>query len=309
MSNLLNSITGVTRSGVDSTPDNADSILPFLDSALTAGENLADKFLGPDVNASEVEPSTEWVARARGRAVGVRMGLMDIRGLGDRAMRRIVAARREDGPYVSVADLLSRVRLSREEAGNLALSGALDGLAGNPPRALWQVDAFSRAPCAGVSLPGLQVRCAEPPPAPDLRPYSPLRRLKVEEHLLGMTPSANPMAIYRPLVALGGRACRTADLPRHGGEEVVVAGILFAERRARTRDGQFMKFISLEDETGVVEAVLLPEAYQRLGGRVTTRGPYLVTGTVEDHYGAISLIVSDVRHLALARDRVPAVPA
>lgn len=59
-----------------------------------------------------------------------------------------------------------------------------------------------------------------------------------------------------------------------------------------------MKFISLEDETGVVEAVLLPEAYQRLGGRVTTRGPYLVTGTVEDHYGAISLIVSDVRHLA-----------
>ena len=73
-----------------------------------------------------------------------------------------------------------------------------------------------------------------------------------------------------------------------------VAGVLFAQRRARTKDDRFMKFLSLEDETGVVEAVLLPDAYQRLGGRLTTRGPYIVTAAVEDHMGALSLIVSDL---------------
>ncbi|HUU11185.1 MAG TPA: OB-fold nucleic acid binding domain-containing protein, partial [Phycisphaerae bacterium] len=88
--------------------------------------------------------------------------------------------------------------------------------------------------------------------------------------------------------------CRMTDLPNHLGTEVTVAGVLFAERRARTKTGEFMKFISLEDETGVVEAVLLPNAYQRLGGRITTRGPYRVTGTVEDHFGAVSLLVSDL---------------
>ena len=73
-----------------------------------------------------------------------------------------------------------------------------------------------------------------------------------------------------------------------------MAGLLFAARLARTRDGRFMKFISLEDETGTVEAVLLPDAYQRLGGRLSTRGPYIVSGAVEDHLGALSLIVSDL---------------
>ncbi len=263
--------------------------------------------LGPDVNTSEVEPSTEWVERPDGRAVGVRMGLMDVRGLGERTMRRIVAARAEGGPYASVTDLLARVRLSREEAENLALAGALGALAGPAPRALWQVHAALRQPRDRGTLLGAQAPPPEPPP--DLRPYSPLHTLEIEEHLLGMTPSAHPMAVYRPLVALNGSTCRTTDLPGRSGQEVRVAGVLFAERRARTKDGQFMKFISLEDEWGVVEAVLLPDAYQRLGGRLTTRGPYLVTGTVEDHYGAVSLLVSDVAALAPARARTALVPA
>ena len=87
---------------------------------------------------------------------------------------------------------------------------------------------------------------------------------------------------------------RVIDLANHPGNEVTVAGILFAERRARTRTGEFLKFFSIEDETGVIEAVLLPDAYQRLGHRLTTRGPYLVTGTVEDHFGATSLLATDL---------------
>jgi DNA polymerase III alpha subunit len=89
---------------------------------------------------------------------------------------------------------------------------------------------------------------------------------------------------------------------------VTVAGLLFAERRTRTKDGEFMKFISLEDETGIVEAVLLPDAYQRLGGRLTTRGPYVVTGTVEDHLGAISVIVADLRLVQPAADQAAPSP-
>ena len=266
--------------------------------------------LGPDVNASAVEPSTEWVSQidfsrdpagsapgdtghpapTPGRRVGVRVGLMDVRGLSQRAMRAIVASRESGGPYRSAADLLARVHLAREEAENLALTGALDSIAANRPAALWQVHALAGGrPAGGPLFDG----AAASAPCPDLEDYGPLRKLELEDHLLGMTPSANPMAVYRPAISDGGR--RVADLTAGGrGTEVTVAGVLFAERRARTRTGEFMKFISLEDETGVVEAVLLPDAYQRLGGRITTRGPYRVTGTVEDHFGAVSLIVSDL---------------
>jgi DNA polymerase-3 subunit alpha len=261
---------------------------------------------------------------------------MDVRGLTERAMRQIVASREKDGPYRSAADLLARVRLSREEAENLALAGALDSLAANRPAALWQVHAALSAPCPRGPLFEGACDPAEAPAGPDLADYSPLQKLLLEEHLLGMTPSANPMAIYRPLVsaecgarnaewttndskeqkasppslspaAFDGREQREilpiAGLSSHAGEQAAVAGLLFAERRARTKNGEFMKFISLEDETGVVEAVLLPDAYQRLGGRLTTRGPYVATGSVENHLGAISLIVTDLRLIQPAGKR------
>jgi len=268
--------------------------------------------LGPDVNASGVEPSTGWAQPDRAplsdcglpRRVALRLGLMDVRGLSERAMRAIVSARREGGPYRSVADLLGRVKLSREESENLALAGAMDGLAGNRPRALWQVHAAMAAPAAAAALLLDPAAAPDPPPCPDLPDYSPLQKLLIEEHVLGMTPSASPMAAYRSAIVANSSPLRQqrdisilviSDLPRRAGRTVAVAGVLFAERRARTRTGEFMKFISLEDETGVVEAVLLPDAYQRLGARLTTRGPYIVTGTVEDHLGAVSLVVSDLR--------------
>jgi DNA polymerase III alpha subunit len=232
---------------------------------------------------------------------------MDVRGLTERARREIVASREKDGPYRSAADLLARVHLAREEAENLALAGALDALAANRPEALWQVHAALSAPRPRSPLFEGACDPADAPAGPNLADYSPLQKLLLEEHLLGMTPSANPMAIYRPTITTNSslppsslprerrEILPIADLPSHGGEEAAIAGILFAERRARTKDGEFMKFISLEDETGVVEAVLLPDAYQRLGNRLTTRGPYVVTGTVENHLGAISLIVTDLR--------------
>jgi DNA polymerase-3 subunit alpha len=241
---------------------------------------------------------------------------MDVRGLTERAMRQIVASREKDGPYRSAADLLARVRLSREEAENLALAGALDSLAANRPAALWQVHAALSAPCPRGPLFEGACDPAEAPAGPDLADYSPLQKLLLEEHLLGMTPSANPMAIYRPTLTSNSSPPQErreilpiADLSSHAGEQAAVAGILFAERRARTKNGEFMKFISLEDETGVVEAVLLPDAYQRLGGRLTTRGPYVATGSVENHLGAISLIVTDLRLIQPAGKREAPAPA
>ena len=120
------------------------------------------------------------------------------------------------------------------------------------------------------------------------------RGARSESQRRGTAVSVLPLAPRSALRAPRLSVARTIDLPHFGGKEVAVAGVLFADRRARTKTGEFMKFISLEDEWGVVEAVLLPDAYQRLGARITTRGPYLVTGTVEDHLGAVSLLVEDL---------------
>jgi DNA polymerase III alpha subunit len=129
--------------------------------------------------------------------VALRVGLMDVRSLSELAMREIVDARSSGGPYRSVADLASRVKLSREELENLALAGALDSLAGNRPRALWQVHEIAKG--SSTPHPGdaatLLGDHASPdfgpadPPCPDLADYSPLQKLLIEDHVLSRTTS------------------------------------------------------------------------------------------------------------------------
>lgn len=312
--------------------------------------------LGPDVNASDVEPTSERCVIEPGAGapgpvrcapsgspasgtsrVALRLGLMDVRALSERAMARIVEDRKARGPYRSVTDLLGRVPLSQEEARNLALAGGLDSIAANRPQALWQVNTHLSNRAKAKDTPLLDeppTEAADAGPAtPDLEDYPLREKIEIEDEMLGgMTPSANPMAVYLKDIAdcglwiadrtedkhgsdgtsvsplreqRGISAVRTVDLLDHADEEVTVCGLLFAERRARTRTGEFMKFISLEDPWGVVEAVLLPDAYQRLGGRLRTRGPYRVTGTVEAHYGAVSLMVRDLMLLSAAQSAVP----
>ena len=68
-------------------------------------------------------------------------------------------------------------------------------------------------------------------------------------------------------------------------------------RRIRTSAGEFMRFLTIEDRTGTVEAVIFPNAYRRYGHLLRGHGPYLMAGKVENTHGATTLTVS---HLELA---------
>jgi len=125
--------------------------------------------------------------------------------------------------------------------------------------------------------------------------YSAQDRLDGEEHVLGLTPTAHPMALLGRALHVPGRL-PIDRLGKHVGGVVTIAGLLAASRRARTRTGEFMKFISLEDEHGLIECVLFPEVYQRYGHLLVSRGPYVARGTVENQHGALTLTVT---HLEL----------
>jgi len=50
-----------------------------------------------------------------------------------------------------------------------------------------------------------------------------------------------------------------------------------------------MEFITLEDEKGIFEVTLLPSVYPKHRHLINDAGPYLVSGTVEEHYGALTI--------------------
>jgi DNA-directed DNA polymerase III PolC len=126
-------------------------------------------------------------------------------------------------------------------------------------------------------------------------------RGRLELTLLGLTVARHPTTLFpcegeeraRESAAGGGErpprtiACR--ELTSFVGLRVSLRGWLAASRRVRTADARWMRFLTLEDETGLAEVVLFADAYERWGGRLTNRGPFLVSGTVEDQLGARTL--------------------
>lgn len=125
--------------------------------------------------------------------------------------------------------------------------------------------------------------------------YPPAKLLDLELETLGLTATAHPMELVREAAKSHG-AIPTTELGRHVGETVSIAGFLVTERRVRTKKGRYMKFWMLEDLSGTVEAVLFPDAYERLGPLLAGPGPFLVSGIVRRDHGALSF---DVRSASL----------
>ena len=70
------------------------------------------------------------------------------------------------------------------------------------------------------------------------------------------------------------------------GGRVTLRGWLVASRRVHTRDNRWMRFLTLEDESGLAEVVLWSDVYARDGHRLSEPGTLVVTGTVQEQLGA-----------------------
>jgi DNA polymerase III alpha subunit len=247
------------------------------------------RILPLDIKESEVYFS------ARDRTM--RVGFLAVKGLTERTLRRLIAARGER-PFRSLADFHARVRPQQTEAEALILVGAFDRFEKTRPQLLWELEQLAKE---RTSLPDIPLPLGEERVAiPSLPEFSLEEKVAFEEEHLQMTPTAHPLACYRDALA-GDGLTRAADLQEHVGKEVRVAGWLTANRRAPTKDNLFMEFLTLEDETGLMEVTLFPAAYQKFGHLIQSAGPYLVKGTVEEQFGAVTLRAERLQVVPQAR--------
>jgi len=167
------------------------------------------------------------------------------------------------------------------------------------PAARERASGWSRSPLAvdGRHLaPGESTPLFPEAPAPQLAlpalpEMDPGRRGRLELELLGLTVSAHPTALF-PAPPARGRALAPTPcgaLARLRGKRVELVGWLAASRPVRTSEGRWMRFLTLEDESGIAEVVLFPDVYARDGHRLSGRGPFRIRGRVEDQMGACTL--------------------
>ncbi len=249
----------------------------------------------------------------------VRLGLGYVRGLRAEAAERI-EAERGSRPFASLQDFVDRVGLRRGEQRDLAEVGALNAFGLTRRSALWQVEKVPRgalfrdvAPRDFGKAPGGAGGPAGPssPESDDVFSDgdSPLREMDLPERLrsdlegTGLTVGPHPVSLFRDgLFARG--VLRAADLPRLAdGEWVRVAGAVICRQRPGTAAG--FLFLTLEDETGLVNVIVRPDLFHREHAVLVGAAVLEVDGVLQASDG-LSVRALSVRE-ALAG--VPATPA
>ena len=221
----------------------------------------------------------------------LRLGLRYVRGLREEAGRAVVAAR-EKGPFAGIDDLARRVpALRKDEMATLAEAGALNFIHREAAPlhrrdTLWHAARAMRPPGEMFSA-SLQ----DEGPSP-LAPMTPDERLEADYRDTGLTIGPHPMSPRRE--ELRGRGVlRAVDLLRlPDGLHVKAAGAVICRQRPGTAKG--FLFLSLEDETGIANAIVTPDLFDANRGVLVDEPFIIVEGTLQNQDGVVSVKVQRV---------------
>jgi len=242
---------------------NTDKLVTFFDEC----RRMDIELLPPDVNASQWKFTVE-----DGK---IRLGLGAIKNVGQAAVEGVIEERDSRGPYESMFDLCTRAdarQLNRRMLESLVKGGALDCTGASRSRMTAGVnDAISRGQAAQRERDSGQTSLFDMfdgpmdldtgalPPADE---WTERERLANEKQVLGFYVSGHPLAGHARLLSMLTTA--TADrIPElDDGTRIIVGGMVTGVRTAVTQRGDRMAFVTLEDLTGIFEAVIFSDAYE-----------------------------------------------
>jgi len=236
-----------------------------------------------------LEPDTKGRER-----FALRLGLLYARGLRQEAADALIQARKARA-FDSIHDLALRVpELRKSDLTMLARIGALNSLGEGIHRrdALWQVE-YAGNP-TGPLLREL----------PEQNETFPLAQMTIDERLAadfygtGVTVGPHPMAYHRNALSEMGVVC-ARDLQRFpDGRKTRIAGCVIARQRPGTAKG--FVFLSLEDETGIANAIITPSVYEQYRRLVTYSKFLMLEGKLQNQEGVISVKVDIVHSLEIS---------
>ena len=198
-----------------------------------------------DVTVSEMDSTLE-VADQGGNHPAVRLGLHRIGSLSAAGAKRLLEARAQ-APFTSTEDLAVRADLDARDMAALAAADSLMALSGHRRQQVWDATAQRRAPALLKGVPIHETPLLLPPGTEG-------EEIVGDYASMNLTLRRHPLALLRPrmsrLKLLS--AAELHDLPH--GRVVRACGIVTMRQRPQTAKGTI--FVSLEDETGIVNVIV-----------------------------------------------------
>jgi error-prone DNA polymerase len=222
----------------------------------------------------------------------LRLGLRLVKGMREDSAGRLEQVRAQR-PFTDVQDLAARAGFDRRDLAVLAEAAALRGLAGHRHRARWEIAA------TGKPMGGLALSVPDDNEGVSIRPPTETDDTQADYASTGLTLGRHPVALLRPVLrrrrAITAREIHT--LPH--GTRIRACGLITMRQRPMTASGTL--FLTLEDETGYVNAVVWPRLFERQRAEILGSQVLAIDGVLEtdgDVHHLIADRVHDFSHLA-----------
>lgn len=260
-------------------------------------KRLGLKTLLPSINKSGYEYT--------GKQGEIQIGLMAIKNLSYNSCQKILDERKNNGEYHSLADFLVRTKLAFEETSILIKCGAMGCFRKTRPELLRLLDIYiHKRKILNESYNDLflhETFVMEDEVKTNIN-FSVEEICKSEYESFGYMVTRHPLYFYRSFTEHHS-IVKAKDLIKYRGKNVRLIGWYMTSKRIKTRKGDIMKFLSLEDRTGTFEAVIFPRAYEQFAELTMSMGPYIIDGKVDEN-DATNVVVSKLSVLSVSSVKV-----
>jgi DNA polymerase-3 subunit alpha len=268
---------------------NQDKVVKYINECRDMGIAI----LPPDINSSDVNftPTKN----------GIRFGLAAIKNVGETAITSIVANK----PFKSLFDFCERVDLrtvNKRVIESLIKAGALDTidtdravLYANVDRAMdWGQKKQREREIGQGGLFGMMGTGEAEQVVDAADPWQEGLKLKHEKETLGFYITGHPLRKYTNEVKTYGNATTGLLSEKPSGFELSIGGLVSAIRVMRTKKGDLMGVVLLEDWEGTVEALVFPDTYAKVQKLLEVDAPIFVRGTLDNDESSTKILVTDI---------------
>ncbi len=253
---------------------------------VAAGPNVREKdarFCGTEEDWTSLQP--------------IRLGMRIVQGLSQDDAEAILKTRRQ-APFTSIEDIWRRSRVKPAALERLARADAFQALGLNRRQALWAIKGLSQAPldlfAAADAREGATVAEVVEPEV-TLQPLSAGREVVEDYRATQLSLRAHPLSFLRDRLEAR-RIARCADLlTMKDGQRVEVAGLILVRQRPGSAKG--VVFVTLEDETGIANAVLWADRFEANRRTVMSATMLAIRGKVQKEGIVIHLVAEQITDL------------
>lgn len=297
--------------------DKTDKVVTFIEECRT----MKLKLLPPDVNSGEFHFTVDDAGR-------IIYGLGAIKGLGEGPVESIIAARNEGGPFKNLFDFCARIdarKVNKRAMEAIIRSGAADNLGPTSNTPQHNIDHDRAVMFAAMSE---AVKTAEQAMAntnagmmdlfgtviasDDLnvdvysefrrvRTWTMKERLNAEKETLGLYLTGHPIDEYESeLTHLV--SSRIANLKPEKSTQTI-SGLVISQRIVRTKRGDNMAILTIDDRTGRMDVTLFAETFNNSRDVLSKDGLLVISGQVryDDFSGMLKMSADNLRLLADVR--------